>query len=166
MELGFDRHQHWHGKSFRFSWDIPDAWGVIIHYHNGERREWYRRTERSYRFQRWFFRGGQGVFRNIAHRDFPELTLYVFRGYSLVPKKIRIPMQVRTLNVNRPEIDLSRPWFRGVSFAVNLLGKHIKCKPQKMQLLCPDVKIIRLGEPEIRITDVPEYTMGLTEITK
>jgi hypothetical protein len=166
MEISFEKPVHWHGKSFRFRWDIQDAWGVMINYHNGERRAWYRRTERGYRFRRWFFYGPQGEFRNIAHSDFPEITLYVFRGYSLVPKKIRIPIRVGALTVFKPDIGISRLCYRGVSFGVNLSERQFRSKLQTMEVSRPEVSISSLGEPYINITDLPEYTMGLTEITK
>lgn len=94
----------WHGKGFTLSWDFPRAWAVLLHFHNGEQKPWYRRTERNYRFRRWFLKKGKDRFQNIASFQRPEIRLFVFSGFSLLPKKMVIPMEVRILRVSEPEV--------------------------------------------------------------
>lgn len=96
----------WHGKGFLLSFDFPGAWLVLLHFDNGERKPWYRRTERPYRFRRWFFRKGKGRFQNIANVLSPEVRLYVISGFSPFPEKILVPMDVRLLRVREPEAQI------------------------------------------------------------
>jgi hypothetical protein len=105
----FSKPLHWHGKGFTLSWDFSPAWMVLVHFINGESKPWYRRTERPYRFRRWFFRKGRDRFRNLASFRHPYVTLYVFSGFSLLPRKIVIPMDVRILRVREPEAIFLRP---------------------------------------------------------
>ena len=99
----------WHGKGFSLSFDFPGAWLVLISFDNGERKAWYRRTERPYRFQRWFWRKGKDQFQNIANVRSPEVILFVFKGFSPSPEKIVVPMDVRLLRVREPEAFLQHP---------------------------------------------------------
>jgi hypothetical protein len=76
---------------------------VLVHFVNGQRKPWYKRTERPYRFRRWFIRKGEDSFSNIANVNEPRLTLYFFSWYIAFPKKIIVPMQVHALRVREPE---------------------------------------------------------------
>ena len=102
----------WHGKGFSLQWNIPGAWLVLVHFSNGEQKAWYRRTERSYRFSRWFWKKGTDRFRNIANYRQPFITLYIFKGFSLLPEGQSIPMNVRVLRVREPEIKNREPSVR------------------------------------------------------
>ena len=102
-DWAFKEPVHFHGKGFSLEWDFPEAWLILLHYRNGESKPWYRRTERSYRFRRWFLKKGKDRFQNLANFRNPFLTLYIFSGVFPVPRKITIPMDVRILRVNEPE---------------------------------------------------------------
>ncbi len=105
----FSEPVQWHGKGFTLNWDFPDAWWVLVYYHNGESKPWYHRTERPYRFRRWFSKRGQDRFQNIANFKRPAIDLFVFSGLSFWPVRLRLPMHVRILRVNEPEAVLNEP---------------------------------------------------------
>jgi hypothetical protein len=105
----FSEPVQWHGKGFTLNWDFPRAWWVLVYYHNGESKPWYHRTERSYRFRRWFSKSGQDRFQNIANFNRPWIVLYVFRGFSFWPDRYQLPMDVRILRVHEPEAILIEP---------------------------------------------------------
>ena len=111
---------HWHGKGFTLRWDFPNAWLVLVHFHNVEKKAWYRRTERAYRFQRWFLKKGKDQFQNLANFRKPEMCLFVFQGFSPFPEKIHIPMDVRILRVQEPEAVMSRPWAKPLIVPANI----------------------------------------------
>jgi hypothetical protein len=103
MPLTFSKPIHWHDKGFTLSWSGLNARWVLVHFVNGQRKPWYKRTERPYRFRRWFIRKGEDSFSNISNVNDPKLTLYVFSWYITFPKKIVVPMQVHALRVREPE---------------------------------------------------------------
>ena len=105
----FSKPVHWHGKGFSLQWKFPAAWLVLVHFTNGEKKRWYKRTERSYRFRRWFWRKGEDRFQNIANLQHPFISLFIFSGFSPFPKKLLIPMEVRALRVHEPELQLAEP---------------------------------------------------------
>ncbi|MFN5318362.1 MAG: hypothetical protein ACK5CY_05940 [Bacteroidia bacterium] len=95
---------HWHDKAFTLSWDMPRVWAVLVYFKNGQQRYfWFKRTERPYRFKRWFLRKGKDQFKNIANINSPAITLYIFRGFRFWPQKITLPMRVDALRVREPE---------------------------------------------------------------
>lgn len=151
----------WHGKLFRFSWDLPNAWWVWIYFHNGERKPWYRRTERSYRFRRWFFRRSQGTFRNIAHSDFPSITLYIFPQYSIFPKKQVIQLQVHRLDIPQLSLAVFNP------DALTRIPELVLDKPN-VRLQVPETRIRKpylnrtfIPEPLLKLPDEPDFTLPL-----
>jgi hypothetical protein len=109
MPISFSKAIHWHDKGFTLSWSGLNARWVLVHFVNGQRKPWYKRTERPYRFRRWFIRKGEDSFSNIANVNEPRLTLYVFSWYIAFPKKIVVPMQVHALRVREPETAIYPP---------------------------------------------------------
>ncbi len=105
----FSKPIQWHGKGFSLQWKFPRAWLVLVHFNNGEKKRWFKRTERSYRFRRWFWRKGEDRFQNIASLHHPFISLFIFSGFSLFPKKQLIPMEVCALRVHEPELQLAEP---------------------------------------------------------
>ncbi len=100
----FKHSLHWHDKAFTLSWDLPHVWLVLVYFKNGQHRHfWFKRTERPYRFKRWFLRKGKDQFRNIANINSPSISLYIFRGFRFWPQKITLPMRVDALRVREPE---------------------------------------------------------------
>lgn len=104
MSYSFSEPIHYHGKGFTLRWNFPAAWLILVYFRNGQKKAWYKRTERPYRFKRWFFLKGEDFFRNIANIEHPKVTLYVFSGIFPLPRKIQISMQVELLQVNEPEL--------------------------------------------------------------
>ena len=101
--------QQWHDKGFTLQWDYPEVKFVLVHFRNGQKKRWYKRTERAYRFKRWFLRKGNDSFSNIANYNAPFVTLYLFTWYISFPKKVIIPMNVGALKVHEPESLLAKP---------------------------------------------------------
>lgn len=132
---------HWHGKGFSLDWNFPGAWLVLIHFDNGERKAWHRRTERAYRFRRWFFKNGKDRFQNIANFKKPEICLYVFKGFSPFPEKIRLPMEVRLLRVREPEASIQRPQAAKFSNAVKIARPSIKAEMPDVKVRIPAVQL-------------------------
>jgi hypothetical protein len=132
---------HWHGKGFSIDWNFPGAWLVLIHFDNGERKAWYRRTERAYRFRRWFFKKGKDRFQNIANFKKPEVCLFVFKGFSPFPEKIRLPMDVRLLRVREPEALIQRPQAVTFSNAVKIARPSIKAEMPDVKVRIPAVQL-------------------------
>jgi hypothetical protein len=151
----------WSGKSFRFSWDIPSAWGVWIYFHNGERKPWYRRTERPYRFRRWFFRGRKGTFRNIAHPDFPEITLYVFPKYSIFPTKQVISLRVNRLDISYFPIEVFQPQAKPHKLELAPVVSNIRVVLPYTRFRKPYLPSPCISEPILRIPDEPDFTLPL-----
>lgn len=77
---------------------------MLIYYLNGQRKPWYKRTERPYRFRRWFLRGSTGTFSNLANISEPRITVYVFRYYICFPKKVVIPMRIVRMDIKHQRI--------------------------------------------------------------
>ncbi len=101
--------QHWHDKGFTINWGYSDIKFVLVHFKNGQKKRWYKRTERPYRFKRWFFRKSEDSFSNIANYNSPEIPLYLFPMYISFPKKVFIPMNVKVLRVREPEAIMAHP---------------------------------------------------------
>ena len=99
----------WHGKLFTVEWSMPHCKWVLIRHVNGNRKYWYKRTERPYRFRRWFIRKGVGRFSNLANIDFPYVVFYVFRWYFPWPKRVVLQMDVRRLTTTIPRSMVIRP---------------------------------------------------------
>ncbi len=91
----FTKPNHWHDKGFTLEYDFPEAKWILIWFKNGQRKPWYKITERSYRFKRWFFRKSVGKFSNIANLGSPQIVIYAFPWFVAIPKKIFIPMHVQ-----------------------------------------------------------------------
>jgi hypothetical protein len=95
--------QQWHDKGFTLQWDYPEVKFVLVHFRNGQEKRWYKRTERAYRFKRWFIRKSKDSFSNIANYNSQVITLYLFSWYLSFPKKVIVPMNVGALKVHEPE---------------------------------------------------------------
>ncbi len=109
-QMGFTSNaQQWHDKGFTLQWDYPEAKFVFVNFRNGQNKRWYKRTERAYRFKRWFLRKGKDSFSNIANYNAPFITLYLFSWYISFPKKVIIPMNVGALKVHEPESLFAMP---------------------------------------------------------
>jgi hypothetical protein len=93
----FMKQTHWHDKGFTLTWDFPDTKWVLLRFINGQKKPWYKFTERKYRFKRWFFLNNPGKFSNIANIESPRVVLYAFPWYISIPKKVVIPMNVQHL---------------------------------------------------------------------
>lgn len=103
-QMGFTSNaQQWHDKGFTLQWDYPEAKFVLVNFRNGQNKRWYKRTERAYRFKRWFLRKGKDSFSNIANYNAQFVTLYLFSWYFSFPQKVIIPMNVGALKVHEPE---------------------------------------------------------------
>ena len=94
--------QQWHDKGFTLQWDYPEAKFVLVHFRNGQKKSWRKKTERSYRFKRWFLRKGKDSFSNIANYNAPFITLYLFTSYISFPQKVILSMNVGALKVHEP----------------------------------------------------------------
>lgn len=168
----FSKPIHWHGKGFSLQWDFPNAWLVLVHFANGEQKRWYKRTERPYRFRRWFFRKGKDRFQNIANLHHPLITLYVFSGFSPFPKTKTIPMEVHALRVQEPEAALVKPMVKSAlpHFRKELPGfftlmpQLLWQKPEmEINLVHPPLSSARLNadfEYFVQTNSIPSPTNG------
>ena len=136
--------QHWHDKGFTLNWGYSDVKFVLVYFKNGQKKRWYKRTERPYRFKRWFLRKSEDSFSNIANYNSPEVTLYLFNWYILFPRKVIVPMDVKVLRVREPEAIMAHPLAN--VFEVNLKNN---LKPPKIiqpciskTSMCIDVKML------------------------
>jgi hypothetical protein len=142
LNWSFSKNIHWHGKGFSLEWNFPSSWLVIIHFHNGETKPWYRRTERPYRFRRWFFRKGKGRFQNLANFRHPFVKLFVFRGWSPFPVVLKIPMEVRILRVQEPEARILNNGLKAVlsPFRKVLMPMHLQHPQARIKSDGPKIK--------------------------
>lgn len=101
--------KHWHDKGFTLQWDYPEVKFVLVNFRNGQKKRWYKRTERAYRFKRWFLRKGKDSFSNIANYNAQFITLYLFSWYISFPKKVIVSMNVGALKVHEPESLFAMP---------------------------------------------------------
>ena len=101
--------QQWHDKGFTLQWDYPEVKFVLVHFRNGQNKRWYKRTERAYRFKRWFLRKGKDSFSNIANYNAQFVSLYLFSWYISFPQKVIVPMNVSALKVHEPESLFAMP---------------------------------------------------------
>ncbi|MFM9051804.1 MAG: hypothetical protein ACKOKF_05735 [Bacteroidota bacterium] len=90
-----------HDQLFTLEWELKGYKWLLIRYHNGQKKKWYRSTERPYRFKRWFFGKQQGSFSNLANLFSPKIEAYLFPWYLSWPKKITIPLQVSRLSAEQ-----------------------------------------------------------------
>lgn len=86
-----------HDKLFTLEWNLKGYKWILIHFVNGQKKRWYHRTERPYRFHRWFLRKPKGDFSNLANYDYPKIEIYLFAWYLAWPRKVVIPMKVNRL---------------------------------------------------------------------
>jgi len=98
-----------HDQRFTLQWDIPRCKWILIHYVNSQRKPWYKRTERPYRFRRWFFRGAKGTFSNLANIHEPRITVYVFRYFICLPRKVLIPLRVGRMDISENSLHTMVP---------------------------------------------------------
>jgi hypothetical protein len=121
-KMGFTSNaQQWHDKGFTLQWDYPEAKFVLVHFRNGQKKRWYKRTERAYRFKRWFLRKGTDSFSNIANYNAPFITLYLFSWYISFPQKVIVPMNVGALKVHEPESLFAMPVARVKDFNAEMV---------------------------------------------
>lgn len=99
----------YHDQLFTLEWDLKGYKWVLIRYVNSQRKKWYRRTERPYRFRRWFIRSSKGSFSNLASIDSPRIDAYVFAWYIAWPKKVVIPMRVVRMESFAPVPQIDTP---------------------------------------------------------
>lgn len=123
-----------HDKLFTLEWELDNCKWLLIHYRNGQRKKWYRSTERPYRFKRWFARKSNGEFFNLANIDSPKLVLYLFSGYVSWPRKVVIAMQVNRLTTTSthvsvetqndfpvvPHVKINRPFFNSKALSLSI----------------------------------------------
>lgn len=102
----FVQPNHWHDKGFTLLFDFPEARWVLIRFVNGQKKPWYKITERKYRFKRWFFRKRRDKFSNIANLRSPQVILYVFPWFIAIPKKIIVPMRVKYLRTESTPLQI------------------------------------------------------------
>lgn len=97
----------WHQQLFRLDFEVPEARAVLVHYHNGIQRPWHLKTNRKYRFRRWFWRKGKDSFRNLANPNRPWIDLYVVESWFSWPKRVRITLNVGRVDLNSPDLSVS-----------------------------------------------------------
>jgi hypothetical protein len=96
-----------HNKLFTLEWQSLKCKWLLIHYVNNEKKRWYKRTERPYRFRRWFFRKATGNFSNLANFHSQKIEVYLFKWYISWPRKITIPLIVKRLIITKFPIHIS-----------------------------------------------------------
>jgi hypothetical protein len=141
MPISFSKAIHWHDKGFTLSWSGLNARWVLVHFVNGQRKPWYKRTERPYRFRRWFIRKGEDSFSNIANVNEPRLTLYVFSWYIAFPKKIVVPMQVNALRVREPETVVYPPEVKPVIVVMDNIEFDTNMHKPIMEVLDSEIEV-------------------------
>lgn len=94
-----------HNSLFKIEWQVADCKWLLIRYYNNEKKRWYKRTERSYRFRRWFLGKPSGTFSNLVNFHSPKIEFYIFSWYIAWPTKITIPIKVSRLSVKSPVIE-------------------------------------------------------------
>jgi hypothetical protein len=95
----------WHQKAFSIRLNISEAKRILIWYHNGNRKPWWLRTDRAYRFRRLTWLKAPFVFRSIANENSQGLILWVFTGWLTLPKKIFVPLKVGRLSLLQPNLN-------------------------------------------------------------
>jgi hypothetical protein len=143
----FQEPRLWHGKRFTLHWDFPGAWLVLVYYHNGEKKPWYRPTERPYRFRRWFLKKGKDRFQNIAAFHRPEIRLFVFSGFSPIPEKMIVPMEVGILRVREPEAEPSLPQMQPSTPTVHSLIPQVFGAEQDIKICLPALHFKNIKPP-------------------
>lgn len=107
MKFTFRQALHYHDKGFTVDWEVPSAKWVLIYYRNSQEKPWYRRTERPYRFKRFFIRKPIDTFSNLANFNSPFIRLYVFYSWLAWPIRKDIPMKVQLLRVTEPAVEVA-----------------------------------------------------------
>jgi hypothetical protein len=97
-----------HNGLFTLEWESVKCKWLLIHYVNNEKKRWYKRTERPYRFRRWFFRKASGTFSNLANYKSPQIDVYIFAWYIAWPRKITIPIHVNRLLVESFQVKVKQ----------------------------------------------------------
>ncbi|MFM2207958.1 MAG: hypothetical protein RL213_1933 [Bacteroidota bacterium] len=155
----------WHGKLFTVEWELPGCKWVLVHYKNGERKPWYKRTERPYRFRRWFLKKGSDRFSNLANVDSPQVVIYVFRWYVAWPERKVLPMDVRRLSVPATEVRVFRPEVNcsvtGISLHVEVPEKTLSSPPSPVP--APFVLRLHPSVPALPSFDFPVMDWPVSE---
>jgi hypothetical protein len=98
-----------HDQLFTLQWNIPKCKWILIHYINSQRKPWYKRTERLYRFRRWFIRKAEGSFSNLANINEPRISIYIFRYLICFPRKVVIPLRIRRMDMHESTLSTIMP---------------------------------------------------------
>lgn len=85
----------WHRQLFSLRFDAGEARAVIIRYHNGNIKPWYLRTNRSYRFRRWWWKKPADTFSNLANMNRPEITFWIVRSWFRRPERHTFTLHVK-----------------------------------------------------------------------
>lgn len=144
-----------HDQLFRLQWNIPRCSWILIHYRNSQRKPWYKRTERPYRFKRWFLRGPKGTFSNIANIDAPRITVYIFRYYLCFPQKVVIPLRVGRMEIREGRLTTMIPEMFFQTGSLHLreaelpdLKASLRLTSRNMQVLTPELNL-QFSEPKL-----------------
>ena len=129
----------WHDKAFTLEWQLEDCKWVLIHYINGQKKRWYKRTERSYRFKRWFIKKNKDEFSNLANIHFPKVVVYIFPWYVSWPKKKVIQMVVKSLYIQENPMKVYTPKSTINSPSIDLISSQPNSQSPVLNVRMPNV---------------------------
>lgn len=95
----------WHQKPF--SIEIPEnAWRILVWYHNGYTKPWWKKTDGQHLFKRWFWLKPPFRFKSIGNKHSPGLKIWIFRNWFSLPQKALIPFNASQLELNTTVLEL------------------------------------------------------------
>ncbi len=142
----------WHDKLFVLNWRLNAKW-VLVYFKNGQTKRWWKRTERPYRFKRWFVKSAQGSFSNLANYNHPYIIVYVFSSFFPWPTKRIIPMHVRRfqsaampvqMHPTKAEITLQHANVKSMGVQTKDTSCQVNEVGLNMKLVLPQVHIPKL----------------------
>lgn len=137
-----------HDQLFTLEWKSEEYKWLLLHYVNGQKKSWYRRTERQYRFRRWAIRKATGTYSNLSNFESPRIVVYLFRWYFAWPKKVVISLQVNRLSTEIPALHTATPVPEVFSLAANyaveepeILIKQASFSPSTLDISAPSINV-------------------------
>ena len=152
----FVQPDHWHDKGFTLLFDFPEATWVLIRFVNGQKKPWYKITERNYRFKRWFVRRNQGKFSNIANLRSPQVILYVFPWFIAIPRKIVVPMHVQYMRTESIPLQVGEQNLSIRPMAQPIHSPAPSIMKSNIQIAITSKAMVPSMELEMRKIDIPD----------
>jgi hypothetical protein len=136
-----DNETLWHQKLFKLDLTFEGAWRILVYYNNGVHKPWWKKTNRSYRFKRWFWLKSPFIFKSLANQNNPEIIIWVFYNWYSRPDKKVIPLEISHLHIEEPLLYQKQPKFETQPIYLPVTNFRPHFEEKNCQILLPSIEI-------------------------